>query len=43
VSPFRQRESARSCSPIIAVGGGAQVGIREEEGSSVAGAGEAGT
>jgi hypothetical protein len=43
VSPFRWRESAQSCSPIMADGDGARVGTREEEGSPVAGADEVGT
>jgi hypothetical protein len=42
VSPFEWRERARSCSPIMANDDGAWVGTREEEGSPVAGAGEAG-
>jgi hypothetical protein len=42
VSPFGWRESAQSCSPIMADGGSARAGTREEEGSPVAGAGEAG-
>jgi hypothetical protein len=32
----------RSCSPIMADGGGPQAGTREEEGSSVVGAGKVG-
>jgi hypothetical protein len=42
VSPFRRRESAQSCSPIMADGGDAWAGTREE-GSLVAGADEVGT
>jgi hypothetical protein len=41
VSQFGRRESARSCSPMMAGDGGAWVGTREEEGCPVAGAGEA--
>jgi hypothetical protein len=43
VSPFGRRESARSYSPIMADGGGARAGTKEEELSPVAGAGEVGT
>jgi hypothetical protein len=42
VSPFGQRQRARSCSLIMADDGGARAGTREEEGSPVVGAGEAG-
>jgi hypothetical protein len=41
VSLFGRRESVRSCSPIMADSGGSRVGTIEE-GSLVAGAGEAG-
>jgi hypothetical protein len=41
VSQFGRRESARSCSPMMAGDGGAWVGTREEEGCPVAGADEA--
>jgi hypothetical protein len=41
-SIWTERERARSCSPIMADGGGARAGTREEEGSPVAGAGEVG-
>jgi hypothetical protein len=40
--PFGRRESAQSCSSMMADGGGARVGTREEVGSPVVGAGEAG-
>jgi hypothetical protein len=42
MSPFGQRESVRSCSPIMADGGGARAGTREEDGSPMAGADEVG-
>jgi hypothetical protein len=42
VSRFGRRESVRSCSQMMADGGGARAGTREEEWSPVAGAGEAG-
>jgi hypothetical protein len=42
VSEFGWRESVWSCSPMMADDGGARAGTREEEGSPVAGAGEAG-
>jgi hypothetical protein len=42
VSPFGRRESTRSYSPIMADGGGARAGTREEL-SPVVGVGEVGT
>jgi hypothetical protein len=42
MSKFGWRESARSCSPIMADSGGARVGTREEQGSPVVGVGVVG-
>jgi hypothetical protein len=42
VSQFGRRERARSCSLMMAEGGGARAETQEEEGSPVAGADEAG-
>jgi hypothetical protein len=43
VSQFRWRESAQSCSLMMVDSNDARAGTREEEGSPVVGADEAGT
>ncbi len=42
MSQFGWRESVRSCSPMMADGGGARLGTKEEEGSPMVGVGEVG-